>query len=325
MSTRSILLGSLAVVLFFALLVLNWPKKQQKSHPQPVTAVVAPVETSVAIEEAPVIEQKRPIPSLSSDEELPGDVNRMAELFCPYPPNLPFVETVSYKPRVGWLEGRPAYLGDYASHFQTSKHFISRSLRGAANYFSETLSSGDRFNVFKEGYPVEFHLVIDLSRLKMWCYYYDQAKNVRGLLRSYPVCAGRLDSTRPSKSLTPFGVFRLGDQVAVHHEGMKGEFRGVEREIIGVFGKRWMPLGEPLANCTGPSKGLGIHGVPWRRDSEGTLYEVRDCIGDYQSGGCIRLYTEDVEELFSIVVTKPTYIHIVPDFQSAILPGQLEI
>jgi lipoprotein-anchoring transpeptidase ErfK/SrfK len=44
-------------------------------------------------------------------------------------------------------------------------------------------------------------------------------------------------------------------------------------------------------------------------------------IGAYDSDGCIRLSSADIEELFSIVLTKPTFVEIVKDFHEAKLPG----
>jgi len=41
----------------------------------------------------------------------------------------------------------------------------------------------------------------------------------------------------------------------------------------------------------------------------------------YYSDGCIRLATPDMEELFAVIVTKPTVIEIVKDFNDARLPG----
>ena len=131
---------------------------------------------------------------LSDDSELPADVDRMTQLFEPYPPLFPIARTISYNSRVNWLRGRCAYLGDYASHYATSKHFISRSLHGVGNYLSDIVSNGDRFNVFREDKEIEFHLVLDLSRLKLWVYVFDKKEDERFLLKTYRVCAGSLKS-----------------------------------------------------------------------------------------------------------------------------------
>jgi len=61
----------------------------------------------------------------------------------------PAVETVSYSSRVPWIQGRPAWLADYASYYQTTRHFIARSLNHKSDYFSQKVAPGDRFNVLK--------------------------------------------------------------------------------------------------------------------------------------------------------------------------------
>jgi len=44
-------------------------------------------------------------------------------------------------------------------------------------------------------------------------------------------------------------------------------------------------------------------------------------VGQYESDGCIRLSHEDMEELFSVIITKPTLIEIVKNSKDAKLPG----
>ncbi len=282
-------------------------------------------EESASAESTPSSESAT-LASLSSDAELPNEVNRMQQLFQPYPPLLPIVETVSYSSKVSWVEGRAAYLGDYASYYQTSKHFIARSLKGVGHYLSEAVSKGDRFNVFKKDKEIEFHLVLDLSRLKLWAYYYDQQADEKVLLKTYPVCTGRLDSKKISGCLTPTGVFLLGKEIAVYKPGTIGLWRNEKREMVSIFGVRWVPFEKEIANCSGSCRGLGFQGVPWNRNEETQEYiENRECIGHYESGGCIRLLTEDIEELFAVVTSRPTFVHIVRDFQEAILPGKEKI
>lgn len=325
------ILGICAVVLLFVVILINWPANTSQSKiafPEEVALDAEPVE-EFAVEECPLpiepvqqLESKTLIP-LSDDSLLPPDVDRMAQLFTPYPPVLPIVETISYSGRVPWVSGRPAYLGDYASHYQTSKHFISRSLHGMGNYLSDIVSKGDRFNVLRIDKEIEFHLVLDLARLKMWLFSFDKSENQRVLLKSYPVCAGRLDSHRVSGSLTPLGTFSLGSEIAVYKPGTLGTYKNELKEMITIFGNRWIPIDREIVNCTGSCKGLGIHGVPWRYNSQdGELSENRECIGTYESNGCIRMYTEDIEELFALIVSRPSFIHIVRDFSEAKLSGE---
>ena len=93
--------------------------------------------------------------------------------------------------------------------------------------------------------------------------------------------------------------------------------------MITVYGTRWISLGKELAGCTGSSKGLGLNGAPWKRHPKtGELYEYRECIGKYESGGCITLLSEDIAEIYSVIVSKPAVIHIVSDFIDAKVPGK---
>lgn len=255
-----------------------------------------------------------------SDDGLP-DANRIEELFRKGEPKLPIVETIVYKSRAAWQEGRPAWLSDYASHFKTSRHFIARSLNGKPDYFKQDLAVGDRFNVFKLDKEIEFHLVIDTSRLKMWFYYVDKGTNERVLLKTYAVGLGRVESSLPSGLLTPLGSYQLGERIAIYKPKQIGSFNNEQVEMIRIFGTRWIPFEKALENASAEAKGFGIHGAPWVDDSQGGLVENRSCIGRYESDGCVRLASDDIEEIFAIIVTKPTFVHLVKDFFDAKLPG----
>lgn len=82
------------------------------------------------------------------------------------------------------------------------------------------------------------------------------------LWKTYPVAVGKW------ATLTPVGEWKIVD---------KGFETG------GAFGTRWMALDVPWG-------GYGIHGTnrPWS-------------IGTYASLGCVRMFNEDIEELFDIV------------------------
>ncbi len=321
MSTSKVIFG-FAIALIAMVAFMNWPRKTVVVVPQAEITVAeqAAVEIVPVAESVPVVASS--IQPTSDDSQLPREVDRMTSLFQPCPPLPSIVETVTYSTRADWVTGRAAYLGDYASHYKTSKHFISRSLHGMGNYLSDVVSKGNRFNVLRDDKEVEFHLVLDLSRLKLWTYYYNVTDGERELLKCYPVCAGQLTERARSGSLTPLGVYSLGSEIAVYKEGAKGLYHGEQIEMVETFGKRWIPLGREIANCTAACKGLGIHGTPLKRHHEtGELVEDRNCIGHYESGGCIRLLSEDIEELFAVVVSRPSYIHIVKDFSEAQLPG----
>lgn len=248
----------------------------------------------------------------SEDEK----IDRLNLLFNTQGAHLPIVTTVRYSPRVPWVKDRSAWIVDYASHYQTSKHFISRSLKGTRDYFASEISPGDRFNVFNNDIGFEFYLVVDISRCKMRFYYCFPAKRERVLLKTYDVVVGRKDEMSPSGCLTPLGTYKLGSKIAVYKPGIMGTFRKQKAEMIQIFGTRWIPFEEEVAGCTEPSKGYGIHGEPWQMRENGTWQ--KGVIGDrYASDGCIRLATNDMEELFAIIVTKPTLIEIVRDLSAA--------
>lgn len=243
-------------------------------------------------------------------DELPN-TDRIAEFFNKGEPKFPIVETITYKSKVPWQKGRPAWLSDYASYYQTSRHFIARSLNGKADYFKQDLVEGDRFNVLRKDKNVGFYLVIDLSRCKMWFYYEDLEAKERVLVKTYQVGVGRIDGSKPSGLLTPIGKYTLGDRIAIYKPNMKGFHNGEQVEMIGVFGSRWIPFEKEISGCSAPAKGFGIHGLPWVLNKSGERVQDLKSLGKYQSDGCIRLATEDIEELFSIIITKPTIVELV--------------
>jgi hypothetical protein len=230
------------------------------------------------------------------------------------------VETVTYKSIVPWKKGRAAWLVDYAGHYKTHSHFIARSLTGKSDYFTGNVNNGDRFNVYRSDKEISFHLVIDVSRTKMLLYVIDGESKERTLLKTYLVGLGRPDPTKDSGSLTPLGKYKLGSRTAIFKPKAMGSFNGARTEMVTVFGSRWIPFEEAIAGCTAPAKGFGIHGVPWKLEG-GEYKEQKDTVGRYESDGCIRMLTEDVEELFAIISMKDTVVELVDDFRKAQLPG----
>ncbi|MFZ4772612.1 MAG: L,D-transpeptidase [Chlamydiia bacterium] len=247
-----------------------------------------------------------------SRKESVYEVDRVRQLFSKGPDRLPIVETVTYSSRVGWLKGRPAWLADYASYFNTSRHFIARSLNGKPDYVNQKVSIGDRFNVFKKNISIEFRLLVNLSTSKMQFTYKNLDTGEEMLLKTYPVGLGRIDPNSPSGCLTPIGKFKLGSKVAIYTPGVTGFYQNRKIEMIDVFGTRWLPFEEELEGCSDGAKGYGIHGVPCHFDpATGALREEKELIGDYNSDGCIHMMKEHIEELFSIVISKPTVVEII--------------
>ncbi|MEI6242355.1 MAG: L,D-transpeptidase [Chlamydiota bacterium] len=240
-------------------------------------------------------------------------VDQIAKLFVTDTTKLPIVETVTYTSRVPWLKGRPAWIADYASYYETSRHFIARSLNQKKDYFTQKVSPGDRFNVLKKG--VQFYFLIELSTCKMWFYAIEPEQKEKILLKTYCVGLGRKDPSKPSGYLTPTGVFVLGNKVAIYKPGVMGFFQDRKIEMIRVFGTRWTPFND---GTDGVSKGYGIHGVPFENDPKtGQLVERKETLGKYESDGCIRLSSEDMEEIFAIVISKPTIVELVKNLQDA--------
>lgn len=259
-----------------------------------------------------------------ADIDLP-DADRVEELFSKYGNQLPYVETVTYRSRVPWQKGRPAWLSDYAAHYNTSRHFIARSLNGSPDYNKQDLAEGDRFNVLSNDKNFEFALVVDTSRCKMWFYIVDLDKKEAILLKTYRVGLGRLDSSKLSGLLTPLGKYTLGGRVAIFKPKMTGPYQGRKVELITVFGTRWIPFESEVSNCTAPAKGFGIHGTPWNINAQGMMVEGEEGVGKYESDGCIRLITPDIEELFAIIISRPTTVEIVRDFSESSFAKDLNL
>lgn len=340
------LLAIAAGILFSVIAIASLMKGNKTRTPSTETALSAPLEieldqeiqlaspsttsqADLAVEEKPAplavgsIVQNEPaiiVPVPRNNETLP-DANRIEELFTKGDTKLPIVQTIIYKSRVPWQKGRPAWLSDYASHYATSRHFIARSLNGKADYFKQDLAEGDKFNVLNPDKKINFYLLIDTSRSKMWFYYLDLDSNERVLLKTYHVGLGRIDSSKPSGMLTPLGKYSLGTKIAIYKPKTTGFHHGQKVEMIRIFGTRWIPFDKELGNNTAPAEGFGIHGVPWIASNEGDLIENVASLGKYESDGCIRLSTQDIEELFAIIITRPTTIELVKDFYEAKLPG----
>ncbi len=258
---------------------------------------------------------------VSAKDDFPM-IDRIFQFFTTGPSKLPIVETITYSSSVSWLKGRPAWIADYASHYNTSRHFIARSLNGKPDYFTQKVFEGSKFNVFRTDKRIHFYLLVDINRLKMGFYYVDLDTNERVLLKTYRVGLGKLDPAKPSGTLTPLGRYSLGDKVAIYKPGTWSYVLDQKVEMVRVFGTRWIPFDQELERASAPSKGYGIYGAPWVADEKsGKLIEQRECIGKYDTDGGIRLSSEDLEEIFSIIISKPAFIEIVKDFREAKLPG----
>lgn len=309
------ILGLTAVFLLTIIgLALFFKEREEPIAPPPRLTTLAPSMIEIALEPAliePEVIQAKPVPLPvvpipEKKVELPlPEGDRIEELFTTTEKKLPFVETITYKARVPWQKGRPAWLSDYASHYNTSRHFIARSLNGGPDYLKQDVAEGKKFNVFKQDYPLEFLLLIDISRCKMWLYAICGESAEKILLKTYPVSLGREDSSTESGHLTPLGKYKLGNRIATYKPKTMGHYKGEKTEMIQIFGTRWIPFEN--------TKGLGLHGVPWVPNKKGELEEDLSSLGKYESDGCVRLPKDAIEEIYAIVITKPAYVELVKD------------
>lgn len=304
-------LAIVALCSFAALAVLAYIKKQRTQQKEvPVVSGKTVIKAKPA---APLQAQKPKEGAPLPPQPTMAAIDRIDQLFAVDGKRLPIVETITYTSHASWLPGKPAWVSDYASHYATSRHFIARSLNRCRDYFTQKVREGDRFNVLRADKNICFHLVVSVSQCRMLFYYYDADAHERVLLKSYSVGLGRPTEGQASGCLTPLGTYELGERIAIYKPTDKGLFQQKETEMIRVFGTRWIPF----------DKGYGIHGAPWIEEAKsGDLKENRASVGRYESDGCIRLLTEDVEELFAIVITKPTTLQIVKNFSDAKLPGK---
>lgn len=297
----------------------------EKSVEQPLseTSVVSvPLLVTSPVKESPPFERPSVSLATTSSEDFP-QIDRIFQLFTLGTSKFPIVETVTYCSTVSWLKGRPAWLADYATHYNTSRHFIARSLNGKSDYFSQKVVEGSRFNVFRTDKRIHFYLLVDISRCKMGFYYVDLDTNERILIKTYSVGLGKAQPQSPSGSLTPLGRYSLGNRIAVYTPGVEGYYQDQKVEMVSIFGTRWIPFDQEIERVSAPAKGYGLQGIAWHLDKQSGKYvENRQAIGAYESNGCIQLATEDIEEIFAIVISKPTYIEIVKDFHDAKLPGK---
>ena len=303
--------------------MVSRPSKQQKALLEEKQTLSSVEEKEMLLEEKKHDERIQELLLPINDPLSEEQVDNIWRLFTTGPQKLPIVETIRYKRRVPWLKGASAWIANYAGHYRTSKHFIARSLNRKAHYQAQKVSTGDQFNVLRLDKDIEFYLIVDLSRCKMWLYSYDVGENERFLLKTYQVGLGRFNKEMsPYGILTPKGRFIIGEKVASYRPLMKGYFQDEEIEMVRVFGTRWLPLLEEVDGQSENPKGYGFHGAPWIYNQDTDDYkEDLDTIGKYTSDGCIRLTQEDIEEVYAIVISRKTVVEIVSDYKEAHLPG----
>ena len=141
-----------AILLFGGIGFIGWVKKGQF------------IEESV--QEIALGTASEPMPISLEPVVAEPEVDRIPQLFATGSKQLSIVETVSFTSRVPWLKGRPAWISDYASHYQTSRHFIARSLNGKADYLTQKIHPGDRFTFWSILHSAKCGFIILMARKK---------------------------------------------------------------------------------------------------------------------------------------------------------------
>jgi lipoprotein-anchoring transpeptidase ErfK/SrfK len=148
---------------------------------------------------------------------------------------------------------------------------------------STVLSTGQRL-IYT---PKDFRIVIERSRRRLFLLDKD------GVFKRYSVGLGK-----PGHETT-LGSYKIGNKEKnpVWHKPGVGPIPS--GDPANELGTRWMPF---VPDQEGLPKDLGIHGT------------IRpETVGQYSSNGCVRLYPEDVEELYDLVV-RSTPVDIVETF-----------
>ncbi|WP_052045120.1 L,D-transpeptidase [Caloranaerobacter azorensis] len=131
-------------------------------------------------------------------------------------------------------------------------------------------------NVYADNIESQYKIVINIPSKKLILYKNDI------IIKEYPVAVGK------SKTQTPIGEFKVINKVINPYYARKNIPGGSSQNPLG---SRWM----------GFKAHYGIHGN-----------SAPSSIGTFASGGCIRMYERDIQEIFDIV-PKGTPVHIKYD------------
>ena len=166
------------------------------------------------------------------------------------------------------------YLQKIANEFNTTVALI-KIMNGLQ---TDTIRTGSRLIVFNGKFTIK------VSKTNNFLDLIHRDK----LFKRYPVGTGKFGKT-------PAVEFFVYDKIIEPPWTRPEDNRHIEYgDPENVLGTRWMAL----RSINNPSlKGFGIHGT-WERDS----------IGAQSSAGCVRMFNEDVEELFDIIPRKSRVI-----------------
>lgn len=175
------------------------------------------------------------------------------------------------------MEGKTFYTvqsGDYLQKIARTYNTTIALIKSMNNMQTDTIRVGARLLVFQGTFTVQ------VSKTKNTL---DLLLNNQ-LFKRYPVGTGEFGKT-------PAVEFFIYDKIIDPPWTRPTDNRLIEYgDPENVLGTRWMAL----KSTENPNlKGFGIHGT-WERNS----------IGSQSSAGCVRMFNEDVEELFDIVPRK---------------------
>ncbi len=208
----------------------------------------------------------------------------------------PYMQRVVFKKKVPWCKSKSISLLDYAQHYQTSRFFISRTLTKKRNYFTRHAREGDVFWVLNPDRAITFYLLVNTKTCSLSLLLNDEQRKKRFFLARYPVVLAR-----PDLSDQPCGTYSLGASCVPHKPH--------------IFGTRWMPFiqlpgSKGLLRDPQTGKRFGIHGIPMIQQADGTVIEDKTTVGQRLSGGCVRMRSEDIEELCVLTDSRQTIVEI---------------
>jgi lipoprotein-anchoring transpeptidase ErfK/SrfK len=178
--------------------------------------------------------------------------------------NYPMKEKIFYTVQSG------DYLQKIARKYNTTIALIKK-INGMQ---TDTIRIGERLSIFTGAFDVE----VSKSKNTLDLLLHEQ------LFKRYAVGTGEFGKT-------PAVSFIIYDKIIEPPWTRPADNRQIEYgDPENVLGTRWMALRAPSAP---ELSGFGIHGT-WERES----------IGFQSSAGCVRMYNEDVEELFDLLPRK---------------------
>jgi len=169
--------------------------------------------------------------------------------------------------------------GDLVVHI-ARKHKVDPGVIQRVNKLKDgQIRVGQRLKILTARPAIE----VGIKRLTLRLYY----NNGKFLARQFPVCTGNLD-----ESPTPIGDFTVSTKLVNPEWTRPGQRAVPYGDPENPLGSRWMGFSEPGFTS------YGIHGT-----------NKPETVGTHASNGCVRMRSENAEELFDLV-PPGTSIHI---------------